>query len=40
MYDCGKSDSAIVPVKSANNDTDDKVSAEWMEIQCGKCQAP
>ena len=31
MYDCRKSDSAILPVKSANKDTDNKVSAEWME---------
>lgn len=31
MYDCGKSDRPMVPVKSANNGTDNKVSAEWME---------
>ncbi len=31
MYGYGKSDSPIVPVKSANNGTDNKVSAEWTE---------
>lgn len=31
MHGCGKSDRTIVPEKSANNDTDNKVSAEWME---------
>ena len=31
MHDCGKSDSPILPVKSANNGTDNKVSAERME---------
>ncbi len=31
MHDCGKSDRTIVPVKSANNGTKSKVSAERME---------
>ncbi len=31
MHGCGKSDSAVVPVKFANNGTDNKVPAEWME---------
>jgi group II intron reverse transcriptase/maturase len=31
MYDCGKSDSAIVPKKSANKGVDASASAEWME---------
>ena len=31
MHGCGKSDSAIVPVKFANKGTDNKVSAERME---------
>lgn len=31
MYGCGKSDSSIVPVKSANNGTKSKVSAERVE---------
>jgi len=31
MDGCGKSDSPIVPVKSANNGAKSKVSAEWME---------
>ncbi|MHB9036975.1 MAG: group II intron reverse transcriptase/maturase [Armatimonadota bacterium] len=34
MYDCGKSDRPIVPVKSANKGTDNKVPAERMEGRC------
>ena len=31
MYDCGKSDSAILSKKSANKGVDASASAEWME---------